>query len=59
MIRQTAQRVRAAATSPNKQVAVREARAAVGELVDFVKQQTALVRAVDPRPRLFCSSRAR
>ena len=48
VIRQTAQRVRAAAASPNKQAAVREARAAVGELVDFVKQQTALVRAVDP-----------
>jgi hypothetical protein len=48
VIRQAAQRVRAAASSPNSQAAVLEARAAVGELVDFVRQQTALVRAVDP-----------
>jgi filamentous hemagglutinin family protein len=48
VIRQTAERVRAAASSPNRQEAVREARAAVGELVDFVREQTALVRAVDP-----------
>jgi hypothetical protein len=48
VIRQTAERVRAAASSPNPQAAIQEARAAVSEMVDFVRQQTALVRAVDP-----------
>ena len=48
VIRQTAQRVRTASANPNRRAAVAEARQAVGEMVDFVKQQTALVRAVDP-----------
>lgn len=48
VIRQTAAKVRAAAANPNRRAAVAEARVAVGQMVDFVRQQTALVRAVDP-----------
>lgn len=48
VIRRTVQRMRTAAANPDPAAAVAEARAAVGDLVDFVREQTALVRAVEP-----------
>lgn len=48
VMRQTVQQLRAAASAPTPQAAVAQARAAIGNLVDFVRQQTELVSAVDP-----------
>lgn len=48
VIQRTVQRMRTAAANPNAAEGVAQARAAVGDLLDFVRGQTALVRAVEP-----------
>jgi len=48
VMRTTVRQLRAAASAPTPRAAVAQARAAIGNLVDFVRQQTELVRAVDP-----------
>ncbi|HTN64309.1 MAG TPA: hypothetical protein VL147_22595, partial [Devosia sp.] len=48
VIRETVQRIRTANSDSDRQAALTEARAAVRDLVDFVKKQTELVSAVDP-----------
>jgi hypothetical protein len=48
VMRQTVAQLRTAASASSPQAAVAQARAAIGNLVDFVRQQTELVSAVDP-----------